>query len=401
MGIVLSDFRPVHLTEPVCQEKLLEIAIGFAEWIAKANAGRDGASTAELSPGMIRAAWEKYGVAPKHIQSRRVSVLPDSEAAKEPGDLDYATIPFSSAFLGSSRGWDIDARLAMFREYARAAVRKMYPELDDIPDEIIHVSCTGYRLPSPVQELVSERHWSRTTVSHCYHQGCYGAFPAVRMAAGILSAASSGWARAGTRVDVAHTEICSIHVAPECLDAGHIICDSLFSDGFIRYSAFTEEAFHARPGPGQRPGLKVLRYAECVMPDSLGAMTWRPIANRFEMTLSADVPRMIAAHTAGFIAELLRDAGLDLESDRANILWVIHPGGPAIVDWVGACLGLTQDQIALSKDVLREGGNMSSATVPHIWDRILQDPQVKPDTPVLSIAFGPGLTAAAMVARVV
>jgi len=51
--------------------------------------------------------------------------------------------------------------------------------------------------------------------------------------------------------------------------------------------------------------------------------------------------------------------------------------------------------------VLREGGNMSSATVPHIWDRILQDPQVKPDTPVLSIAFGPGLTAAAMVARVV
>ena len=85
MGIVLSDFRPVHLTEPVCQEKLLEIAIGFDEWIAKANAGRDGASTAELSPGMIRAAWEKYGVAPKHIQSRRVSVLPDSEAAKEPG----------------------------------------------------------------------------------------------------------------------------------------------------------------------------------------------------------------------------------------------------------------------------------------------------------------------------
>ena len=397
MGVVLSDFRPVYLTEPVCQEKLREIAIGLAEFVAHANTDCGSGNTAEGSPTMIRAAWEKYCVSPKHIQSRRVTVLPDAEAVKDPRDLDYATIPFTSAFFASPSGWDLDARLTMFREYARAAVEKMYPEPDDIPDEIIHVSCTGYRLPSPVQALVSERHWSRTTVSHCYHQGCYGAFPAVRMAAGILSAASSDLARTGTRVDVAHTEICSIHVAPECLDAEHIICDSLFGDGFIRYSAYTEEAFRGRPGPG----MQVLRYAECVMPDSLNAMTWRPIANRFEMTLSADVPRLIANHTAGFIAELLRDAGLDLELDRANILWVIHPGGPAIVDLVGACLRLTKDQIALSKDVLREGGNMSSATVPHIWDRILHDPEVKKGTPVLSIAFGPGLTAAAMVARVV
>jgi predicted naringenin-chalcone synthase len=55
----------------------------------------------------------------------------------------------------------------------------------------------------------------------------------------------------------------------------------------------------------------------------------------------------------------------------------------------------------LSKDALREGGNKSSATVPHIWDRLLRDPDVRPGTRVVSLAFGPGLTAAAMVARVV
>ena len=60
MGVVLSDFRPVYLTEPVCQEKLREIAIGFAEFVAHANTGRRSGNTAERSPTMIRAAWEKY-----------------------------------------------------------------------------------------------------------------------------------------------------------------------------------------------------------------------------------------------------------------------------------------------------------------------------------------------------
>ena len=273
----------------------------------------------------------------------------------------------------------------------------MYPDVDDAPGELIHVSTTGYRLPSPVHELVSERGWFHTSVSHCYHQGCYGAFPAVRMAAGSLAAAQSGLARAGGRVDIAHTEICSIHVAPDCLDAGHIICDSLFADGFIRYSAFTDDAFRSWPGRG----LEVLRYADTTIPRSLDAMTWRPIVNRFEMTLSIDVPRLIAAHAEEFIGTLLRDAGLDLQSDKGDIIWVIHPGGPAIVDLVGSCLRLSKDQIALSKDALREGGNKSSATVPQIWDRILRDPDVKQGTLVVSLAFGPGLTAAAMVARVV
>jgi predicted naringenin-chalcone synthase len=217
------------------------------------------------------------------------------------------------------------------------------------------------------------------------------------MAAGSLAAARSGLSRAGARVDIAHTEICSIHVAPDRLDAAHIICDSLFADGFIRYSAYTDEVFRER----SEPGLEVIRYADTTIPKSSDAMTWRPIVNRFEMTLSIDVPRLIAAHAEEFIGTLLRDAGLDLHSDKGDIIWVIHPGGPAIVDLVASCLRLSKDQIALNKDALREGGNRSSATVPHIWDRILRNPDVVKGTLVVSLAFGPGLTATAMVSRVV
>jgi predicted naringenin-chalcone synthase len=397
MGIVLSDFRPVYLTDLVKQEKLREISIRLAEFVVASRGERDGDAAAGPGAAAIRAAWEKYCVSPRHIESRRISVLPDGESAKDPADVDFASIPITRAFAADAGGADIDGRLAIFRGHARAALEKMYPDADDAPDELIHVSTTGYRLPSPAHELVSDRNWFGTTVSHCYHQGCYGAFPAVRMAAGSLAAAQAGLSRAGGRVDVAHTEICSIHVAPECVDPEHIICDSLFADGFIRYSACSDEAFRGRAGRG----LELIRHADTTIPHSLDAMTWRPIVNRFEMTLSVDVPRLIAAHTEPFIAGMLRDAGLDLDADRADILWVIHPGGPAIVDLVGGCLRLSKDQIALSKDVLREGGNKSSATVPHIWERILRDPEVKHGTRVVSLAFGPGLTATALVARVV
>ena len=397
MGVVLSDFRPVYLTELVKQEKFREILIRFCEFMVASNSVSSGQHAAHESAEMIRAAWEKYCVSPKHIESRRISVLPDADAAKDSADLDFATIPFTSKFVGKAGGADIDDHLATSRGHAQAALEKMYPDLDDAPDEVIHVSTTGYRLPSPVHELVSTRNWGRTTVSHCSHQGCYGAFPAVRMAAGSLAAAQGWLAKGGGRVDIATTEICSIHVAPDCLDPEHIICDSLFADGFIRYSAYTSDAFRSWSGRG----LELIRYADTTIPHSLVAMTWRPIINRFEMTLSVDVPRRIAAHTEEFIGALLRDAGLNLQADKDDIVWVIHPGGPAIVDLVGSCLRLSKDQIVLSKDALREGGNKSSATVPHIWDRVLRDTDVKPGTRVVSLAFGPGLTATAMVARVV
>lgn len=396
-GVVLTDFRPVHLTEPVSQEKLREIAIRFAEFVARADAARAGTvPTAESIQG-LRAAWEKYCVSPKHIAHRRVSVLPDVEAAKEPDDIDFAAIPFSRTFLDRRGGADIGERLAIFRAHARAAFDRMYPDDEPAPDEVIHVSTTGYLLPSPVHELVSRKGWPRTTVSHCYHQGCYGAFPAVRMAAGSLAAARGGMTRKHGRVDIAHTEICSIHVAPECVDPEHIICDSLFGDGFIRYSAYPEQVFRERGGAG----LAVLGWADMTIPSSLDAMSWRPISNRFEMTLSVDVPRLISAHVEGFIGALLRDTGLDLEAEKRNIVWVIHPGGPAIVEFVGHCLGLSPEQIAGGKDALREGGNTSSATVARIWHRLLGDASLAQGTPVVSIAFGPGLTATALVARVV
>lgn len=112
------------------------------------------------------------------------------------------------------------------------------------------------------------------------------------------------------------------------------------------------------------------------------------------MTLSREVPEKIAAALPRFLERLLLSAGESPQARREDIIFAIHPGGPKIIDSVQKLFQLTDDQIATSRAVLFERGNMSSATLPHIWAEILADAGVRPGTRVVSLAFGPGLTVA-------
>jgi predicted naringenin-chalcone synthase len=116
------------------------------------------------------------------------------------------------------------------------------------------------------------------------------------------------------------------------------------------------------------------------------------------MTLARDVPERLAAGVAGFVKRLWASAGLD-EADRASALYAVHPGGPKILDRVRDVLALEERQIEASRRVLNEHGNMSSATVPHVWMEIARSPEVELGRPIVSLAFGPGLTLCGNVMR--
>jgi predicted naringenin-chalcone synthase len=103
------------------------------------------------------------------------------------------------------------------------------------------------------------------------------------------------------------------------------------------------------------------------------------------------VPARVRGSLHGFVAELCALAGRDVAALR-GAAWAVHPGGPKIIDAAREALELDEAQVRASREVLRERGNMSSATLPHIWARLLDDPAVAPGTPVVSLAFGPGLT---------
>jgi predicted naringenin-chalcone synthase len=78
----------------------------------------------------------------------------------------------------------------------------------------------------------------------------------------------------------------------------------------------------------------------------------------------------------------------------SKAVFAVHPGGPQILLHVQKLLHLSDEQMRFSFQILKEFGNMSSATLPHIWDRILADPTIPNQTPLISLAFGPGLSIA-------
>lgn len=110
------------------------------------------------------------------------------------------------------------------------------------------------------------------------------------------------------------------------------------------------------------------------------------------MTLTRDVPERIAGALRPFVSELFSKAGLSLAHELRHAVVAVHPGGPKIIDQVQQLLELEPPQVQASRDVLFEYGNMSSATLPHVWHRVLSDDGVRPGTLVVSLAFGPGLT---------
>jgi predicted naringenin-chalcone synthase len=104
------------------------------------------------------------------------------------------------------------------------------------------------------------------------------------------------------------------------------------------------------------------------------------------MSLSARVPGIISREIAALVTESLAAERLAAADVAA---WAVHPGGPRVLANVREALGLEEETLAASHEVLAAHGNMSSATILFILERMLTDA----GGPCLAMAFGPGLTA--------
>lgn len=282
------------------------------------------------------------------------------------------------ALFGRASPPDIERRMEFYRARAEERLEQFYPAASALPDHLIHVTCTGYVAPSPAQ--VAAARSGRTQVTHAYHMGCYASLPAIRIGRGL--------ARAGRPAHIVHTELCSLHFNPMTVEAEQLVVQSLFADGHIKYSVGTE-------APAR--GLEICVLHEKVLPDSRDRMTWTIGAQQFNMTLSREVPTSITPHLRAFVRDLLREAGVGAGS---SFVYAVHPGGPRIIDEVARTLELESSQTAESREILRRHGNMSSATLPHIWEEILDNSARADGDVVVSLAFGPGLTVSGGVFRI-
>lgn len=325
------------------------------------------AKSKEEKPELIRKFVSRYGVGESRIQTRHFECE------------DFFQQPESRIIyrINETRkqGLGIDVRTQYFQQRAVEIFQFFFERMSvSAPEHLLHVTCTGYRSPSAAQCLVSERKWARTEVTHLYHMGCYASMPALRTAQALL-------ARHKT-VDLVHTEMCSLHMNPEIHTPEQIVVQSLFADGHCHYQVSSNP---------QGPSLRILTIQEEILPESQSDMIWAPAPSGMAMSLSRDVPAKIQKNIRDFLERLASSAQLDIFQILKEGLFAIHPGGPKIVEMVSEKLELKPHQFQASQKVLRTRGNMSSATLPHIWHEILQD-KPKERTQLVSLAFGPGLT---------
>ena len=167
-----------------------------------------------------------------------------------------------------------------------------------------------------------------------------------------------------------------------------MIMNTLFADGAIKYSVTSDNYFNQ----SKKDGFQILKQKEVLVEGTENEMSWKIGVNGFLMTLTRRVPIVIAKRIEAYTRSLFKDVDLDFDKDKDKVIFAIHPGGPKIIELIEKVLKLDSHQVVHSKKILKTRGNMSSATIPHIWNEILKDQSIRDKTYIFTVAFGPGLT---------
>jgi alkylresorcinol/alkylpyrone synthase len=242
-------------------------------------------------------------------------------------------------------------------------------------DLIITVSCTGFMIPSLDAHLINLMGFrSNVRRMPLTELGC---------AAGAMALArASEFVRAfpDKTVLIVSVELATLTFQRGDLSQANLISCVLFGDGAAA------AVVTGRPATGPR----ILDTDTYTFPQSLEAMGFDLRETGFHIVLSKDVPQMIREKIKGVIDALLCRSGIGREAIAAFIL---HPGGQKLLSYVEEQLGLSHADTQLSWDVLRDYGNLSSATILFILHEWLTTRTMKRGDYGVAAAFGPGFSA--------
>lgn len=286
----------------------------------------------------------------------RWSVLP-IEAGSPVGPTGFYT---GGTMPGTAARMQLYAQAAP--ELALAAIAKL-PPLGTIT-HIVVASCTGFVAPG-VDQIIAARLGLAGSVERTLigFMGCYAAVTALRTARHIVRSDPAA------RVLVVTVELSTLHLQP-ATTLEPLLAMLQFGDGAA-----------AALVTGDGPGLALDNSFAATIPATAQLIRWDIGDTGFAMHLSGEVPGQIAAAlaTPEFRAALPQDIQA----------WAVHAGGRSILDAVESGLGLHADALTHSRAVLADNGNMSSATLMFVLQRLMADQPAS----AAALAFGPGLAA--------
>jgi predicted naringenin-chalcone synthase len=295
-----------------------------------------------------------------------------------PGE-DLETAADQEGFFQRGQFAGTSARMRRFESHAvdlaheAVAALRMDEELASITHMVV-ASCTGFTAPGLDQQLMERLGLNpsieRTLVGF---MGCAAAVNALKLAHHIVRSEPTA------KVLVINLELCTLHLQ-ETQDLEVILGALLFGDGCAASLVSAEPR-----------GIALQDFRVATIPDTRDLITWRIGDAGFEMNLSGEVPQQIAK-TLSNEATRNDDGGIlrGLHKDDFD-LWAVHAGGRTILDAVEQGLDLDPEALRWSRGVLRDFGNMSSATLMFVLDRIMQSAPAAAKG--FGMAFGPGLVA--------
>ncbi|MDB5119256.1 MAG: type polyketide synthase [Sphingobacteriales bacterium] len=316
----------------------------------------------------------------------RYSVLSDFDALNSSKPAFFQNSP-DQLFPGTRQ------RLLIYEKWAadigcKAAMHCFEQLGNNIADKITHVitvSCTGMHAPGLDIELVELLSLNKSTERTCINfMGCYGAINALKTADYICRADESA------KVLVVSVELCTLHFQKiSTLD--NWVSNSLFSDGA---AAVLIENKNNRLSKNRCMILENF-YTEFV-PEAKDDMGWLIGDFGFEMKLSSKVSKHVKKHIKDICEKLMEKVGLTLKDVRQ---YAIHPGGRRILEAAEESLNISPESNHYSYDTLRDFGNMSSATILFVLQKIMQQKDNVNESRILGAAFGPGLTVETMLLK--
>jgi alkylresorcinol/alkylpyrone synthase len=198
-------------------------------------------------------------------------------------------------------------------------------------------------------------------------------------AAGIARAADYVRAYPAQAAALVSVELCSLTIQRDDLSVANLISSGLFADGSAAVIVTGDEL----PGPGP----EILATRSIFYPETEEMMGWKITEKGFRITLSPEVPVLIREHLGHDVDAFLAERG----HTRADIgSWVLHTGGPKVLEATAAALDLHNGELDASWDCLKRVGNLSSTSVLVVLEDVMKNRRPEPGTLGILAAMGPG-----------
>ncbi|QDS87759.1 Alpha-pyrone synthesis polyketide synthase-like Pks18 [Rosistilla ulvae] len=283
-------------------------------------------------------------------------------------------------------------RMSLYKKHATplalASATAAIHDAAVLPGDITHlvtVSCTGFAAPGVDIDLIQLLGMPSTTQRvHVGYMGCHGAINGMRTVQGLTAADPNAC------VLMCCVELCSLHFRMRW-DLDGVVGNALFADG--SGSIIAAGANWETKHPHSASICKIEATGACLIEDTNDEMSWHIGDHGFQMRLTSGVPDCIKTYLRSWICQWLNSQGLKIEDIQR---WIVHPGGPRILDAVEEALHLQATHTQVSREVLNDLGNMSSATVLFVMER---NQSQRCEGPAVVLAFGPGVMAEAALLR--